>query len=153
MLVPWRVVKVNESNHLAGRSTQYQRSSYRPRYKNQVSWRFGSKNAGEWNRFFGWESRGEIPREQVGHVDVPVGFVRINGWDQWVISPTYKIGIFLGVEKTHWSDHLWSQHFQRDVQARGELGGMGSQDEVSFSITMVNVYKSPKDRRATFWTP
>ena len=41
----------------------------------------GSKNAGEWNRFFRvGAGRGEIPREQVGHLDVQVDWSdRING--------------------------------------------------------------------------
>ena len=30
------------------------------------------------------------------HLDVPLE-VRINGWDQWVISPMYKWGIHLGL--------------------------------------------------------
>ena len=34
------------------------------------------------------------------------------------LYPTYKWGIYWG-EITHWSDHLWSIHFQRDIQVRG----------------------------------
>ncbi len=38
--------------------------------------------------------------------------VRINGLN---LTYTYKGGIPWG-EITHWSDHLWSQHFQQDIQ-------------------------------------
>ena len=70
---------------------------------------------------FRWEGRGEIPREQVGHLDVQVdGSDRINGF----FHLTYKIGIFLGVEKTHWSNHLWSNRTSKGTSKHaGELWG------------------------------
>ena len=42
------------------------------------------------------------------YLGCPVGSGWINGWDQWVISPTYKSykWWYYRGEITHWSDHL-----------------------------------------------
>ena len=127
------------------RSTQSQRSSHRPRYKNQVSWRLWVETLGVppwWNSpWTGW----------------PLGCPRLSLLGsmvgKWVIPTSYKIGIFLGVDKNPLIQSPLISALPRGHPSTRGTWGMGSQDEVGFSITMVNVYVSPKDRRATFWTP